>query len=324
MPPTDTPSSSVSSSRHFHLTEIGDGIYAAIADPRGSAVCNAGIVDLGGATLVFDTFQTPLAARDLLAVAQTLFGRPVAYVVNSHWHGDHMVGNVVFPAETPILATAKTRELIATLGEEELRSDREGMGTFITALETQHAQAADDATRARLAERLVTAREYADALTTLTLRLPNQTFEDRMMLTGTRRSAELLTYGGGHTDSDALLYLPADGVAFLGDLLFVGVHPWLPDGSPEEWIRILDEAHALEVRTAVPGHGAVGAREDYAPVQRYIAEAMRLAREVAQGGGTVEEVLAAPLPSEFAAWQQPQFFAANMRFLFARATSMRP
>jgi len=52
-------------SDHFTIEKLDDGIYAAIHKPGGEAICNAGIIDLGSKTLVFDTFLTPRAAKDL-------------------------------------------------------------------------------------------------------------------------------------------------------------------------------------------------------------------------------------------------------------------
>ena len=63
-------------SRHFTLHELGEGIYAAIHKPGGWAQSNAGIIDIGDRTLVFDAFLSPRASQDLLAAAQALTGRP--------------------------------------------------------------------------------------------------------------------------------------------------------------------------------------------------------------------------------------------------------
>ena len=311
-------------SQHFQLERVADGIYAAVARADGGAVGNAGIVDLGETTLVFDTFQTPQAARDLLAAAGRLLGRPVSFVVNSHWHGDHVHGNAIFPAGAPVLATATTRELMATLAEDELRDDRADIATFLRSLEEQLAQAADGTARAHLAERLAANREYAEALPNLRLRLPEVTFDERLSIHGARRMAELLCYGGGHTGSDTILYLPEDRLAFMGDLLFVGTHPWLPDGSPQEWNRILELARQLDIQTAVPGHGVLGTRDDFTPVQRYITDLTQLALQVARSGGSADDAARCPLPTAYAAWTMPHFFAPNMRFLFAHlSTTLR-
>ncbi len=51
-------------SRHFNLEQLADGVYAAIHAEEGWAICNAGIIDLGDRTLVFDSFMSPQAAID--------------------------------------------------------------------------------------------------------------------------------------------------------------------------------------------------------------------------------------------------------------------
>ena len=92
--------------RHFTLRQLADGVYAAIHQERGWAVSNAGLVDLGGETLLFDTFMTPAAAQELRQVAEELMQQPVTYVVNSHYHNDHIWGNQVFRANTEIISTS--------------------------------------------------------------------------------------------------------------------------------------------------------------------------------------------------------------------------
>lgn len=62
-----------------------------------------------------------------------------------------------------------------------------------------------------------------------------------------------MTYGDGHTPSDLFLYLPAENIAFMGDLLFVNDHPWLGDSKPTDWINYLQKVQQLQVKTLVPG-----------------------------------------------------------------------
>ncbi|MEJ2195139.1 MAG: MBL fold metallo-hydrolase [Ignavibacteriaceae bacterium] len=72
-------------SDHFRIKKLDEGIYAAISKTGGYAICNSGIVDLGDETLVFDTFISPIAARDLKQAAEVLTGNKVKYVINSHF-----------------------------------------------------------------------------------------------------------------------------------------------------------------------------------------------------------------------------------------------
>src|SRR5262245_38185345 len=81
-------------SKHFKTQQLAPGVWACIHDDNyGHAICNAGIVDLGDKTIVFDPFMTPEAARDLRRTAETLTGHKVSIVINSHYHNDHIRGN---------------------------------------------------------------------------------------------------------------------------------------------------------------------------------------------------------------------------------------
>jgi cyclase len=71
-------------SQYFQIEQVADGVHAAIVTPGTGAWGNAGIIDLGGRTVVFDTFATPRAAADLRAAAEELTGQPVTLVINSH------------------------------------------------------------------------------------------------------------------------------------------------------------------------------------------------------------------------------------------------
>ena len=86
--------------RNFSIQKLSDGVWAVIHNDKGGhAICNAGIVDLGDKTLVFDAFINPGAALELKQAAEKLTHHKVAYVVNSHYHDDHIrVPGFLFPA----------------------------------------------------------------------------------------------------------------------------------------------------------------------------------------------------------------------------------
>jgi cyclase len=307
-------------SKHFTINELAEGVYAAIATNEGSAVGNAGIIDLGDQTLVFDTFMTPAAAQDLRAAAESLTGNSIAYAVNTHWHNDHIRGNQVFAPTTRIVSTSRTRELIATKGVEELKSDK---ATAESDLRTVRERLEKDTDEIRLRD----ARYYVayfegmiESFPGLELRLANLTFERRLVLHGSRREAEAICLAG-HTEDDSILWLPAERILFTADLLFSGYHPYLPDGDPWEWTRSLHEIAGLDAQVAVPGHGPVGGASDLALVERYILELEKLAADVVDRSGSADDAAACPIPEPFDNWRFKSFFAYNMRFLHGRLSN---
>ncbi len=299
------------SSSHFSLQEVGTGVYAAVATEGGFALSNAGIVDLGDATVIFDTFLHPRARQDLRRAAERLTGRPVAHVVNSHWHGDHIRGNQAFD-QVPVVGTTRTRELVLTKGREELLADRETMPEL---LRQPHAQEFPlPESERKLYEGWLGG--VVDALPGLRLREPNLTFDSALVLHGSRRSARILSFGGGHTLSDAFLYLPEDRILFAGDLLFSQFHPYPADGNPEALVEILERIRDLRIDATIPGHGPVGTIREIETMQRYVSSLLRKARELRSSGETKSAATQLTIPDEFGAWKFSRFFPETIGFLF--------
>ena len=132
------------SSVHFQLQIVANGVYATIAREGGAAIGNAGIVDLGDRTLVFDTFLTPQAAVDLHAAALEVTGRVPQLVINSHYHNDHIWGNQIFVPEAQILSSTGTRRLIASAGEEEFEWYRDHSEERLSAARRQYEKTTDE------------------------------------------------------------------------------------------------------------------------------------------------------------------------------------
>ncbi len=83
----------------FTLKRIGPDVWAAIAapPPAGAAAGgNAGFVIGSDGVAVIDTFATGEAAQQLLTEIRKLTKLPVKFVINTHYHLDHVAGNSVF------------------------------------------------------------------------------------------------------------------------------------------------------------------------------------------------------------------------------------
>ena len=233
------------SSRHFRLEQLADGVYAAIHADDGWATCNAGIIDLGDRTLVFDAFMSPEAASDLKHAAEQLTGRPTRWLINSHYHNDHIWGNQAFDRDVDILSTNRTCELIITEGPLEVQGYREIAQTRLDVLEAQYAEERDLFTRNHLRVFIIYFQAILATLPILQIRLPNLMFTGEFTCSGSKRSATLISFEGGHSSSDAILHLPEDGIVFMSDLLFIGGHPYFADGDPVKIKQILAEVRKL-------------------------------------------------------------------------------
>ena len=316
-------------SQHYMIDRAGDGIYAVIAQAGGAAVGNAGLVDLGDATLVIDTTLTPSAAEDLRADAGKLTGRVPRWVFNTHYHNDHIWGNQAFLPGADIISTVETRALIQTAGHEEFTDYQAITDERLNELLAQMAAAKAHGEQQPAALELMIGyfSGLARDLPRLQVTLPNVVFEKGMTLHGSRRRVEMIEFMGGHTGSDSVVHLPDDGLVFMSDLLFIGFHPYIADGNADRLLDILrsvaDGSAGIPTSSRfVPGHGPVGTVEDVFQLIEYVEQSQQIARGLVADGKTApDEVASTRMPKEYANWSLPRFFYANLQFLVRKYQS---
>lgn len=314
-------------SEHFVLEGIREGVWAALHRPGGGLIANAGIVDLGGATLVFDTGLTPEAAADLRRACRALTGRDAEVVLNSHYHNDHVRGNQTFPGSR-VVSGPVTRELLDTRGRDELRDDARFAAERLRAYEGLLGD--PDPLKRRAAETFVPYfRAMQRSAPDVALVLADETVAEAREFRGEARPAVFRVMGGAHTPEDAVLELPDDGVVFCGDLLFVEAHPYLGHGDPAVWRRVLAALEGLDAAAFVPGHGPVSGVEGVRALRRYLDAVEGAARrggapEAAKRGaakGPAKGPAEGPgeVPMEYARWEFAlPFWEANLAFLRER------
>ena len=105
----------------FEIVKVAEGVYAAIRkEPPGLTVNGNSIFIINDDdVIVVDTTLTPGSARAELAALRKLTSKPVRYVINTHWHDDHIMGNQVYRDAFPgveFIAHARTREYLPTTG----------------------------------------------------------------------------------------------------------------------------------------------------------------------------------------------------------------
>lgn len=313
-------SSRLPESKHFQIERLASGVYAAIASEQGYASCNAGIIDIGDRTILFDTFLTPEAARDLLNATEQLTSNKITHIINSHEHNDHIRGNQVFGSDIDIISTVLTREAIARNEPKSIKSEKKTILKEISDAQSKLDAEKDPKRRRELAFSICEMQGASRSYSELRTRLPNITFEHKLIIHGTKRTVELLPFAG-HTKSDVILYLPKEKIAFMSDLLFVNIHPYLASGSPEQWKQSLADVQALGVHVAVPGHGRVGKSTDLSAMLQYIQSLENIVVDMIKSGKPAEQASFEPIPSPFDTWLCfENFFVANLKFLYKLAT----
>ncbi|MEZ0215383.1 MAG: quinoprotein relay system zinc metallohydrolase 2 [Xanthobacteraceae bacterium] len=215
------------------LESVADGVFVFRAPfelaghDNAGAIANMSLVVGREAALVIDTGNSFRAGAQMLAAARAVTDRPVRYVVNTHMHPDHVLGNAAFADEaTRFIGHAKLPRALAQ------RAD-----TYMQQAQRLLDPAAFEGTR---------------------IILPQQTVESSLRLDLGGRVLILEAQPTAHTDNDLTIFDEMTGTWFLGDLLFMGHVPTL-DGSLEGWLRLLGAAEARKAARVVPGHGPASA-----------------------------------------------------------------
>ena len=303
-------------SPHFDIKPLAPGVWAAINnDHYGHAICNAGIVDLGREVLIFDPFMNIDAATDLKAVAKKLTSKEVKYVINSHYHNDHIRGNQLFKPGATIISTYQTRVDQNINEPKERAAEMKIADKVLTSLQEQY-KSMKNPEESELPLWIADFEGIKSSAPLLRLVVPDGTFNEEMWIYGNDRDVKIVEYRDGHTTSDCMLFLPKEGIVFGGDLLFVERHPSFSDGKPDEWYRHLE---ALEQNpdyaVYVPGHGPVGGKNEIAELKNYIRDLQKIVREGIDKGLSDEAIVQYPVPERYKSWKLSRFYAENLKFL---------
>lgn len=310
-------------SKHFTIQKLSPGVWAAINnDNYGHAICNAGIIDLGDKTIIFDPFMNINAATDLKQIAKELTNKEASIVINSHYHNDHIRGNQVFlPAS--IISTVWTRMQMAISEPEELAWEK----TNASKLAESNRQKLKTAT-GKEKEDLPMWIGYYEAMVTngplVKTTLPAMTFNDSLWIHGTQRSVLLVEYKNSHTKSDAVMILPKEGIVFMGDLLFEKRHTYLADGNPTALINTLDKMYAdTSLHQFVPGHGNISGKPVVKEMRNYISDVQQLVQDAVQKNQPDSVIKKIPIPAAYSDWKFDQFFSFNVNFLLRQGKATK-
>jgi glyoxylase-like metal-dependent hydrolase (beta-lactamase superfamily II) len=316
------PDDSLFESKHFTLKPLANGVCACIHKPGGAAYSNAGIVDLGDRTLLVDAFNTLAAGRDLRRTAEALFERPVETIVLTHAHSDHWIGASVFAASTTLLASSTARQVCLEWGAEVMEQfqDPAAWEKALRQAEEQLQTEQDERVRVGLENSIVRTQYVMAEMADFQPRYADQTFEDRVPFQGSKRSAELRSFGRGHSEDDAALLLPEDGIAFIGDIGFFDTQPFFGFCDIDLYRGQLLFFRDSDFQVLVPGHGRLGGKDDIARQLEYFAVLEGLISSVVHRGGPFKEAMQVTLPEPFDQWLMGGMarFEVNVRYLFAR------
>lgn len=308
---------------NFNIEQLAPNVWAAIHnDNYGKAICNAAIIDLGDKTIVFDPFMTPSAALELRDIARQLTKRNYAYVVNSHYHNDHIRGNQAFLPNATIISTKTTRDQIERNEPGEQEWEKKHAPTLLAAIRKRMVNA-NEIERAEMPYWIGYYEGILESSDQLFTALADETFEDSLWIVGKEMSIKLVECRNGHTTSDVVMLLPDHGIAFMGDLLCTDRHPWLSDGDVDGWrnsLKLFYEDN--NYRTYVPGHGKVSGKGSLKILYDYLGDVQNLCNN-AQTDSAQADLMNQPIPDAYKGWFCGRFYQPNLQFLISIAKAKK-
>ena len=246
--------------------ELAPGVYALLSSRP--PVDNSGFVVGEKGVLVIDAHINGAMARQIQAAVRKVTDKPILYLVNTNYHGDHTFGNYAFPAETKIVAHRKTAEAMANFEQEEVLL-------------------------------LPTVGGDATVFDSVVPRLPDVTFEESLRLDLGGRVVELHHFGHGNTPGDTVVYVPEAKAAWTGNLI-LGARsiPWAIEGKTQAYLETIARmAASLDIETIVGGHILMTPGETLGTYLRYLSGHIKSVQSAIGSGKSLEQTLAS-LPLE--------------------------
>jgi cyclase len=263
----------------FTLKQVGPTAWAAIdaAGLNSHAGSNAGFVIGDDGVAVVDTFQHEEAAQALLAEIRKKTSLPIKFVIDTHYHLDHVAGNGVFAkAGAVVMAQRNVRAWIHT---ENLKF----FGKNITP-----------------AQKAMVEGYFA----------PELVYDSGVTLYLGARKIIVKSYPG-HTGGDSVVIVPDEGghaVVYTGDLFWNHLLANLIDATTSAWVQTLEElpdevthlsaANSESASSAVfvPGHGEVGNIQDLEAFRGYLVDLRAMLAAPVKEGKTGDALVAAVMP----------------------------
>jgi len=284
----------------FTVERLGDGVFAAIrTDPPGLMVdANCLFIVNDDDVVVVDA---PEASADLIAALRRITTKPVSYLINTHWHDDHVIGNAAWRKAYPgirFIAHASLRAYLPTTGLARRRQMIEGAPQFAAQMQAQmdkgrnlNDEPISEEERASYASDIRLVRHYMDVVPGTATVLPDLDVNEGLTLVRGQRRIEIRHLGSGHTLADLVVWLPRERIVATGDLV---VWPVPLVGAEQshvhDWPATLDALLRLDPAIFVPGHGPVLRSADYPRKVRDLFASIdaQVAAAVARGA-TLEE-----------------------------------
>lgn len=236
------------------VSKVGGNVYM-LKGAGGNIGFSAG---RDGIVLVDDQFA-PLADR-IRAALKAITDKPLRFVINTHYHFDHIDGNASFQKEAPVIAHHNVRKRLESGGAPG------NLGSVKQELKPAPGEA-----------------------------LPILTFSRDVTIHLNGEDIRVLHFPGGHTDGDSMIFFPESNVVHTGDDFVTYGFPFIDlagGGSVEGMIKAAEYVIAklpADVKV-IPGHGAVSNLRDVRKFVDMLKQTRGVVGDAIKAGKTLDQM----------------------------------
>jgi cyclase len=271
----------------LEIAKIGGGLYIA----KGEWGSNVGFYVGNNEVLVIDSKTTVNATKKVIKEIGRITKNPITRVIYTHSDPDSSGGRNAYPARAGVICSFKVLD--------------------------------DWEKNPGLCLEMNAPLEIYSPWPTSDF-VPAMTFDGRLNFRIDQKEVELYSYGSAHTDGDTIILFPAEKIAFIGDLVFVGHEPLIQDikgGSSWGLVRALSILLSMkpEIHTFIPSHADPVGRKEIQQALKSIEETRDKVQDMVDAGKTLDDVKRAfgvqASPHEAGAWVWPSFAVTVYREL---------
>lgn len=254
---------------HFAVERLANNVYALIRKEPASLWFNPNNVFIVGKrdVIVVDSNISSEYTHEVLAALREITDKPVKYVVNTHWHEDHIIGNHVYRDAFPgvqFIGHRSTLTDLPAIGASNRKGSIENGPGFVERLRKQiekgenlAGQKITDEERKGYLSDIGLVSSYLAESKDFHIIMPDILVDDRLEIDQDGRKIEILYLGKAHTGGDIIVRLPNENIVVSGDLVVYPVPLIGSTSYPLEYGAALKKLLALKPKIIVPGHGPV-------------------------------------------------------------------
>jgi glyoxylase-like metal-dependent hydrolase (beta-lactamase superfamily II) len=238
--------------------------------------------------LLIDTRTHPRVGQDLLERIRKVTDKPIKWVVNSHFHGDHHFGNAPFKAlGATFVAQKETARIMQQVQPKEMTRRVEGFK-----------RTGYDPNEVKLV-------------------LPDVTFDNEMTIRLGGREVRLMYLGPGQQAGDTFVLFPHARTLFTpGSFAKRSMPNMAFTPSVETWLKLLDQVAAMDVDTILPAHGDVATRADVKELSAMLADEYATVKQAVAKGVSVDEAIKTLTFPQYKEWRNYNRLPGEIKALY--------